>query len=277
MDIIGLGTAACNIVECFTQYPQYSVYKIDSEEQNGNFIYLEKQTTPEDYEKNAPSMSSFLPSLGQEISFFVVGSGFSSAATLALLEQLKGKKITVYYIQPKLSTLSGTRKLLERTVFGILQQYARSGLLEKMVIINNEKIASIVGNLPVIGYFDKINQMICSTIHFINVYSRTKYIYGVSEERQNVCRLETIGLLDTASSQEKLFYEFDLIREKDYLYALKQDELLSESSLIRDIERHMTTKKENNLTKISYRLYSTEYQDNFGFCIFRTSKAQEEI
>ena len=276
MDIIGLGTAACNIVDHFKNYPQYTIYKIDSEEHQGNFIRLEKQHTPEAYEASVPHLADRLSQLGNEIGFFVVGSGTISATSLAILEQMRDKKITLFYVQPKVSNLTGTRTLLEKSVFGILQQYARSGLLHKIVVINNQKIINIIGNLPVIGYFDKINEMICSTIHFINVYNRTKYVYGLIEEKHDVCRIETIGLLDTGSSEENMFYDLDMVREKDYLYALKEDELLSESSIIQEIENNMTLKKESSLTKISYRLYSTEYENNFGFCIHRTSKVQGE-
>ena len=47
-------------------------------------------------------------------------------------------------------------------------------------------------------------------------------------------------------------------------------------SNVAEIEESMQHKKENSLTKISYRLYSTEYETEFGYCRFRTSKVQGE-
>ena len=59
MDIIGLGTAACNIVECFSKYPQYSLYKIDTEERDGKFFRLKSSSTPEESEEVVPDMTDF--------------------------------------------------------------------------------------------------------------------------------------------------------------------------------------------------------------------------
>lgn len=276
MDIIGLGTAACNIVECFSKYPQYSLYKIDTEERDGKFFRLKSSSTPEESEEVVPDMTDFFSDLGEEVMFFVVGSGLVSAASLAILQQIKHKKITLFYIQPKVNNLTGTKKKLERVAFGVLQQYARSGLIDEVVLISNQKIANMIGNLPVIGYFTKINEMISSTIHFINVFERSKHVYGILEEKENVCRISTIGLLDITNSEEKVFYDLDLVREKEYFYALSNSKLLSESNLVAEIEESMQHKKENSLTKISYRLYSTEYETEFGYCRFRTSKVQGE-
>jgi hypothetical protein len=276
MDIVGLGTAACNIVEAFSKYPQYTLYKIDTEPREGNFFPIEAKSTPEEAESTVPDMTDFFANLGDEVMFFVVGSGMTSAVSLAILEQAKDKKITLFYIQPKLNNLTGTKKKLEKVAFGVLQQYARSGLIEEMVLVSNQKIANMIGNLPVIGYFTKINEMIASTVHFVNVFERTKHVYGILEEKENVCRISTVGLLDPASSEEKIFYDLDLVREKEYFYALSNDRLLSESNLVAEIEDNMQQKKENSLTKISYRLYSTEYETEFGYCRFRTSKVQGE-
>lgn len=274
MDIVGLGTAACNIVDTFSKYPQYNLYKIDTEERDGNFFRISGSNTPEETEEIVPDMTDFFSNLGDEVMFFVVGSGLISAASLAVLQQIKDKKVTLFYIQPKVNNLTGTRKKLEKVAFGVLQQYARSGLIDEIVLISNQKIANMIGNLPVIGYFTKINEMISSTIHFINVFERSKHVYGILEEKENVCRISTVGLLDPTNSEESVFYDLDLVREKEYFYALNNARLLSESSLVAEIENSMEQKKENSLTKISYRLYSTEYETEFGYCRFRTSKVQ---
>jgi hypothetical protein len=108
-------------------------------------------------------------------------------------------------VRPKLKNLSGNSKLLERATFGILQEYARSGLFDRICVVSNDTVASHIGNLPVIGYFDKINEMIATTLHFINVFERTDHVYGSVEERVPSCRIETIGLLDPETSEEKSF------------------------------------------------------------------------
>ena len=276
MDVIGLGEAGCNIAECFRKYPQYNIYKIDAGVSGENCFNIPTQKDAEAYEKNIPDLKEFFSNLSNEVIFIFAGSGAISGMSLAMLQQIKNKKVTVLYIRPGLRSLTGKKKLLERATFGILQQYARSGLLDGMHVVSNDVVAGVIGNLPVIGYFNKINDIIASTLHFINVFDRTKHVYGVVEDRDPVCRISTIGLLDSETSEEKMFYDFDLIREKSYFYAFTQSRLLNESNLIEDIESQIEKKKETWLTKISYRLYSTEYEADFGYCLYRTSKVQGE-
>ena len=276
MDIIGLGEAGCNLAVCFNKYPQYTTYRIDAGLEGENCFNVRKQRSPEDYESNAPNLKDFFSNLGEEVTFIVGGAGYISAMSLAILQQIKNKRVSILYICPNHKSLTGKKRLLERATFGILQQYARSGLVENIDLVSNERVAAIVGNLPVIGYYDKINDLIASTYHFINVFNRSKHVYGVIEEREKVCRISTIGLLDTETSEERTFYDLDLVREKSYFYALRKESLLNESNMIATLEGQVEEKKKEWLTKISYRLYSTEYENNFGFCVNRTSKVQGE-
>ena len=275
MNVVGLGTAGCNIAQCLEKYPQYKIHYIDTDLRENNFLKISRQTSIEQYESNAPDVRSFLKDIGNDITFIIGGSGSISAMSLSVLEQVKEKNITIVYIQPKLSSLTGKKKLLERMTFGILQEYARSGLFKNIYLINNQKIVDIAGQLPVIGYFNKINEIIATTLHFINVFENTKYIYGNVEQKENICTISTIGLLDIHTSEETMFFDLDLVREKDYMYAFSQEKLRENSNLIPQIETKMESKSEDWLTKISYRLYSTEYNSDFGYCVFRTSKVQE--
>tara|TARA_R110002012_G_scaffold288945_1_gene481838 strand:- start:9728 stop:10573 length:846 start_codon:yes stop_codon:yes gene_type:complete len=277
VNIVGLGTAGCNIAQCFSKYPQYKIFFIDTEDRTGNLLKIDRQKSLEDYESNAPNVTEFLKDSGGDITFIVGGSGSLSTMTLAILEQIREKNITIVYIQPKLSSLTGKKKLLERATSAILQQYARSGLFKGIYLINNQNIVEIAGQLPVIGYHNKVNDIICTSIHFINVLDNTKHIYGNVGQREDVCTISTIGLLDVETSEETLFFELDMIREKDYMYTFNRNRLLENSNIISLIEAKMEKKTEAWLTNISYRLYPTEYDSDFGYCVFRTSKVQGEL
>lgn len=276
MNIVGLGQAGCNIADTFKQYPQYTVYKIDKGITGERCLSVPAQQGPEEYEESAQDYSNFFSDISGEVLFVVSGSGDISGMSLALLEQLKDRTVSVLYVQPSTKNLTGRKKMLERATFGILQQYARSGLIEEIFLVNSEAVAKSAGNLPVIGYFDKINQMIVSCMHFINVFERTEHIYGVVQGKDNVCRISTIGMLDTDTSEEKMFFDLDLIREKSYFYAMREERLLNETNMIQALEEKLEEKKTEWLTNFSYRLYSTEYETDFGFCIHRTSKVQGE-
>jgi hypothetical protein len=71
---------------------------------------------------------SFLDDINENMQVFVVGSSYSSNYTLGILEQIQDKKLEVFYVRPDVDLLTGVPKLLENMMFGVLQQYARSGL-----------------------------------------------------------------------------------------------------------------------------------------------------
>ena len=58
-------------------------------------------------------------------------------AILRLLEQLQNNRITVLYIQPDQQLASETQKMRERIVRNVLQEYARSGRLESVILVDN--------------------------------------------------------------------------------------------------------------------------------------------
>ncbi len=72
-------------------------------------------------------------------------SSFSAKYTLSILEQIKDKKIDIFYIKPDVDLLIGQVKLQERAIFGVLQEYARSGLFNSLTIITNPEIKKPVG------------------------------------------------------------------------------------------------------------------------------------
>ena len=68
---------------------------------------------------------------------FVCGAGRTANATLAILQYLQGKKIDIFYIQPDVDLLMGINKLQEKAIFGVLQEYARSGVFNSFTAFSN--------------------------------------------------------------------------------------------------------------------------------------------
>ena len=169
----------------------------------------------------------------------------------------------------------GQKKLLDKIAFGVLQEYTRSGLFESMYIIDNQSVINHIGNLSVIGYWNRVNELISSTMHFINVFSHTTPVYETECETNVTNRIKTIGILNPDTSEEKMFYPLQLTREKNYFYAFRNDLLVTESNIIKKIEDKLETKKEKWLTSLSYRLYASSYEYDLGYCVFSTSKVQD--
>ena len=271
--ILGLGAAGCNIASLFEQYPQYEVYKIDASQNTArNFFQLKEETDPAKYEDNCPDLFNFFKNLHGELLFIVSGASKVSTVSLRVLEQLNGRcQINILYIQPNILSLSETRRLVAKTTFNVFQQYARSGVFHQMYIINNEMIEDIIGGIPIMEYYSKINEMIVSAIHMINVFNHTDSITDTFSEPFETARISTLGLIDVKKNEEKVFFLLDNVREKRYYYAIETEKLKTDEKLHKRITEHV----EKQDAKSSYGIYSTDYENDYGYFIARSSTTQD--
>ena len=281
MNIIGLGQAGCSIVDKFADYSQYNTYKIDSALpflNDKNYYRLEERRDFEDYEKNPHNLQGFLERISGEVTFIVGGAGNIPGASLRILECLKGCRTNILYIKPDVELLNKESVDRERVLRGVLQEYARSAVFENICLIDNAKVEEALGDIPVIGYYDKLNDLIVSTKHMINIFQNTIPVVGTLSIPLKVCRISTIGNVDVATGEEKMFFSLDLIREKVYYYAIGRKKLETDGSLLKKIKEQVKSKAKSN-QKVSYGIYETDYEDDYAFCVAYTSKVQldEEI
>ena len=276
ISIIGLGNAASRIAEKFRATKNYNVYTLNSEvEKNSKYKFkLKSYETPEEYEQNIPNLKKFFSATDEQIQFFVVGSSFSSNYSLGALEQLRDKNVDVIYIQPDSELMTGVPKMLDKIVFSILQQYSRSGLLNSFTVLSNTMIEKSIGNIPIKTYYDKINESIFSTVHYVNYFNHAEPEIGMTSKPLDINRIRTLGLLNVKNLQEKWFYELDMERDICYYLCINKDRLEKEGGLHKKIVDLLKNKPKNAFRRISYAIYETEYQD-FGLCVAHTNAIQE--
>jgi len=272
--IIGLGSAGCKIADKFAFYEQYAVFKIDSEdiEKDTRSLVLPKRKTAEEYEKKVPSLKRFFKGATKDILFIVCGGGTISGASLRILEQTKAKNINVLYIKPDLKFLGEVNLLQERTIRNVFQEYARSGVFNQLYIIDNKEIEKILGEIPVIGYFDKINELIVSTMHMINVYQHLDSVYSTPHISKEINRISTFGIFDFKTGKEKLFFSLDSTSEKSYYYAINQKTLETDGSLLRRLTEDIAKNTDEEKISTSFEIHSTSYKENYGYVLARTSE-----
>jgi hypothetical protein len=270
MNVIGLGSAGCAIADKFAQYPQYNIYKIDvglkGNKKDGVFA-VNEQSNPEDYESNCPSFKSFLKNVNDEVYLFVAGSGNISACSLRLLETIRHCKISVVYIRPNVDILSGKKKLLEKLTFSVFQEYARSGVFEKMYIVDNAQVEHIIGDIPIASYYETINSFIVETFHMINVYRHSEPVQSHVFVDDDITRISTIGIYDIEKSEEKMFFSLDNVRNKHYIYAINKETLESDGSLFRKITEQTKNSVSQQSVDINFEIFSTNYDHNYGYLI----------
>ena len=276
--VIGLGKAGCAIADKFSQYPQYRIFKIDIEniaENKKNEKLLKKKASPEQYETSVPSMKTFFKPSTDDVLFVLSGSGAISGTSLRILEQLSKMKktVNVLYIKPDVEFLGASNKAQERLVRNVLQEYARSGKLERLYLVDNKLVESVIGEVPVFGYYDKLNDLIASTLHMVNLYNHQSPVHSTSFEPSEIARVSTFGVVDSESGEEKLFFLLDTPSEKCYYYAINQKTLETDGTLMKKIINNINnnTKDEDNV-KTAFRIHSTSYEQDYAYIVTNTAR-----
>ena len=273
--VIGLGSAGCNIADEFAKYPQYKTYKIDIGLKKTKTTFpLEEQKKIENYEEKLPTLKYFFRGLRGEILFVVAGGGKVSSASLAILKHLKNKcKINVLYIKPSVGLLNQTQTMLERMAFGVFQEYARSGVFERLYIASNEEIEQILGGISIKDYYNKINQIIVSTLHMINVYRNNKSLTNTYGDLPVGARISTFGMINEEENEEKMFFSLDNVSDVVYYYAYNKNRLETDSNLMSDIKKNIEEAKAEDI-RATYGIYETDYEQDYVYCLFHTSTIQ---
>jgi len=272
--IIGLGKAGCNIADEFANYDQYKIYKIDCDlegfKQDG--IYkMPWQDSTERYEGNCPDLSNFFKDVSGDILFVIGGSGNISGAALSILEQLKHCNVNVLYIRPDLSSISITKIRQEWVVFNVLQEYARSGVFKRIYLVDNSKVEEHLGDVPVIGYYDKLNSMIVSSLHMINVYNHIEPIVNTFYDPLPGRKISTIGFYDSKSNENKLFYLLDNVGEMRYYYAINKEKLETDGDVLKNIRKQIENEK-----SVGYAIFATDYEQDYVYTVAHSSEIQRQ-
>ena len=290
--IVGLGEAGCNIADQFAKYPQYRVYKIDNGLESFKDLVVDdlddpnrrvsnfnmpKQESSEAYEKHCPFMKGFFSDLtsSDDVLFIVGGGGNIAGASLRIMETIKDCKLSVMYIKPDLRLIGGKKYMLNRISFNILQEYARSGLFERIYLTYNPALEEAIGGAPVKGYFDKLNIILTSAVHTVNVFENTKPIFENKSATESHTRLSSYGIVDSETGKEKLFFPLDSIEEKCYYIGVNK-EALEDDDFFKELKENMREKAEKEDVKISYIINESKFDYSYVYVLAHSSEIQTE-
>jgi hypothetical protein len=273
--VVGLGKSGCNIASAFAKFPQYSTYGIDTTKEAD--ITIKPKKSHEEYDASFPSLKRKLKFKGEDVLVATCGAGNISGGILQLLEQLQGNSLRVVYIQPDLTLMSETQKMQERIVRNVLQEYARSGILERIYLIDNLALERSIGDVSIVGYYDTLNQAIVNTIHMINVFEHSEPVIGNFITPNEIARIATVGVVvlgdENEEEKENWFYDLTTTRDVVYYYGIGKDDLKNDGTLFRRINRFVKSKIEEGIS-ISYGVFETTYEQKYCYCIKYSSMVQ---
>ena len=224
---------------------------------------MPKQSGPEMYEEKCPSMRSFFKDVKGEVLFVIGGSGDITGAALRILQSLSNCEINILYIRPDVKLLPETKKKHEWVTFNILQEYARSGVFEQIILIDNSSVSDIVGEVSIVDYYDKINETVASIVHFINVFDNSRSIMSTFHPFRETSRIRTVGLVDVDTGEEKMLFPLDNVTEARYYYTIGGKSLKEDATLNNKIRSQMRGKD----GRTSFGIFKTDYNDNFCYSL----------
>ena len=267
--VIGLGKAGCNIADQLSQYPQYKIKKIDvGLKKTKSTFGLKHQDSPELYESTAmpKGINNFLEGVMSE-TLFITSCGAVSGASLKILQKIHTKtKVKVLYIIPQKDDLVGEKLLQNNLLFNVFQEYARSGLLDRVFLVDNSKLSGIMGPVPIMKFWDSINNLVVTTYHMLNVFQNTQPVMTTQTKRIDTARVSTFGLLDSENNREKMFFNLDIPREKSYYYGVPKKQLEEDPNLMEVIRKNLKCNIEHEKMKTTYSVHSTDYDKLIAYC-----------
>ena len=268
MVVIGIGTAGCNVASCFSKGNKKILINRDK--------FPKTCKTVEDYENKCPSLKKELTFSQKECWVFVCGASKTSGATLRILEKIKNKKLNVVYLVPDSLFSTPIQIKQNRVAFNVLQQYARSGLLNSLYIISNVELVSIAGEGPISDVYRNANHTIVNIIETFEYFKGERAILGNIAETKEISRIKTfsVGVLD--KEEEKLLFPLDNITESGYMYSINEDELNQENDLLMSIKDKVAQDKENDILS-SFSIFSSPHERSFYYGIKSTHFIQEKI
>ena len=277
ISIVGIGNGGSAIADKFSEITQYDVYTMNDnvKRTTSRKFRLKSYKEPEEYEKNIPNLAKFFKDLKDRIQIFIVGSSSSSNYALGILQQMKNKKIEVFYVKPDIALITGIPRLVENMVFGVLQEYARSGLMDSFTVFSNEEIEKTLGNVPIKSYYDVINDTIFSSVHYLNYFTHAEPEIGQVAKPGHINRIRSIGALNVDNLEEKWFFNLDMERDLCYYLCINEERLATEGRLHKKIVDLLKKKPSNAFRKISYAIYETPHND-FGFVVAHTNATQQQ-
>ena len=276
--LLGIGNAGCNVVEQLSQYPVYECFYISNEiNKTSKYKFaLPECAGPEEYENlDMSKLHRWVKKVDNSCTVIVCGGSDSAGITLRALEVLyKNKvKIDIIYFTPEVDVLSDAKALHERSVSGVLQNFARSGLFEQICLVSNLHLEELAGSTNVFDYFKQINHVFTSTYYMIDVFKNTKPIISTFKKPRESCRITTIGL-DSLEGKESLFFPFQDEVDVLYYYGINEEKLRTEENLFRTI----TDKIKEKITeerKVSFGVYPTQYENDYIYVELFSPKIQE--
>ena len=274
--IIGLGKTGCAIADEFSEYPEYRVYKINSEIKERASLSLGSYPDMEKYEKNIDKdeVSIYLRTVKpeDEVLFIVEGGEPITGASLSILETIKDCKINVLYIMPDRDLSSLLQKRDDRVCFYIFQEYARSGMFHNLFLVNRNDIESLMGDVSIQEHEKHFSYFVAYVFAMLNYFKNTEPVLSGETKKSELSKISTLGICSLKTKDNYLFPLED-IKETIFYYGVPKKDLDENTGLMREIKQHV--KNGNPGASAGFSIIPTTLDDILILSTSYSSKIQK--
>ena len=267
MVLIGIGTAGSNLIKSFSD--NHKKISIVSED----FPKICKKT--EDFELHCPDFSDRLKFDNDECWVALCGAGKVAGCTLRVLETIKDKKINIIYIYPDVTLCNTIQMKRNKVVSGVLQEFARSGLFNRIYLFSNKNVIEIIGDQPINKIYSMLNRQIANAIETLVWLESQKPVMGSAHESRDISRICAVSVGDFEKNQEKLLFSLDNITEASYLYSVSKKHLEKDKNMLNKIKNRIIADENNNIVS-SFAIYPSEHDQSFFYSLKLTHYIQQE-
>ena len=206
--------------------------------------------------------------------FVVEGGDPISGVILSLLEKIKNTKISVLYVCPDPDVSSLVQMRDNKIVFNILQEYARSGLFERMYLFNRTRVEELIGDVSIAEYEKSVYNFIAYMIAMTKYFDNSGSVLESRNEPVNIARISTFGVTSLDKNAEiRFLYPIEEEKSAHFYFGIPDEMLATDNELMRKIKTQMKNFSKDDVDT-GFSVHSTDLERTIVLCSFHTSKIQ---
>jgi hypothetical protein len=226
---------------------------------------------------NTPDMREFFSDIDDEVYFLLSGESDVANCALRILQQIKDKRLTIIYVKPSIDFLDNKKALQEKAIRCILQEYTRSGLFEKMILLDIQEIESIMGDVSVRDYETKFLQTVFTLVNTYRKLSKEELVIDQSNKPKDIARIISLGYYDFLNSdKEKMAYHLDNVDSAVYHFYLTDKTLNENMKILKQIKEKVKNKAIDN-TRVSYTIARTQHESDYCFTVYYSKEVEQPL
>ena len=241
------------------------MYKITDTSTERAVLCLGHQKSMDDYEGcvDQNEIASYLRSIKEKDAalLILVGGDPINGACLKILESIQHARLNVMYVVPEVGMLSEVQQRDHRIAFGVLQEYARSGVLDSMILVDRATVESLIEEVSISQYEQSIAYFISYVAAMINYFVHTEPVLSHQLSFPRICRMVTycVGSLEDFEATNFL-YDLSSTKGIHFYYGIPENDLNEDTSLVAKMKNHAKHYAQA-IDTVSYSVHATTFDN----------------